>query len=86
MDIGADGLVMKCSEDEENKEVIGNVNIETIHEVWRGEKMNAVRNLHLEERGFLKSEVCRRCYFPRHTTDELTKVNDRELIVKKYFC
>ena len=84
MVIGADGLVMKCSNDEENKEVIGNVNIETVHEVWHGEKMNAVRNLHLEERGFLKSEVCRRCYLPRQTTDELTKVNDRELIVKNY--
>ena len=34
--IGADGLVMKCSNDEENKEVIGDIKTETVHQVWHG--------------------------------------------------
>ena len=42
--IGADGLVMKCSNDEENREVIGDIKTESVHEVWHGEKLNAVRN------------------------------------------
>lgn len=84
MVVGADGLVMKCSNDEENKEVIGDLNLETVHQVWHGEKMNAVRKLHLEENGFLKSEVCRRCYLPRKTIEEVTEVNGRTLIVKNY--
>ena len=82
--VGADGLVMKCSNDEENKEVIGNANNETIHQIWHGEKMTKIRELHLKEKGFLKSEVCRRCYLPRKTKDDIHKVNGREIIVKNY--
>ena len=36
--IGADGIVMKCSNDEENLEIIGNINDETVHEIWHGKK------------------------------------------------
>lgn len=82
--VGADGLVMKCSNDEENKEVIGNANNETIHQIWHGEKMTKIRELHLEEKGFLKSEVCRRCYLPRKTKDDIHNVDGREITVKNY--
>lgn len=82
--IGADGLVMKCSNDEENREVIGDANKETVYELWHGEKMNAVRALHKEDQGFLKSEVCRRCYLPRLTKDEPAVINGREVIVRNY--
>ncbi|MFC3678329.1 radical SAM/SPASM domain-containing protein [Ferrovibrio xuzhouensis] len=82
--IGADGLVMKCSNDEENREVIGDANAETVHQIWHGEKMNAVRALHQRDKGFMDSEVCRRCYLPRKTEDETAKVDDREFTVRNY--
>ena len=82
--VGADGLVMKCSNDEENKEVIGDLNTETVYEVWHGEKMAAIRKNHLSGKGFLKNEVCRKCYLPRETKDELHSVDGRDLIVKNY--
>lgn len=82
--IGADGLVMKCSNDEENREVIGNANTETVHQLWHGEKMNAVRALHKEQQGFLKSEVCRRCYLPRETNDETAQICGRQVTVRNY--
>ncbi len=82
--VGADGLVMKCSNDEENKEVIGNANQETIHQIWHGEKMTKIRQLHMKEKGFLKSEVCRRCYLPRKTKDDVHKVDGRKIVVKNY--
>ena len=82
--IGADGKVMKCSNDEENVEVVGDLNEETVFNVWHGKKMNDVRKLHNQKNGFMKSEICRKCYLPRKTKDQISKVDDREFIVKNY--
>lgn len=82
--IGADGLVMKCSNDEENREIIGNANIETVHQIWHGEKMNAVRKLQKQDRGFMQSAVCRRCYLPRKTDEEQAEVSGRTFTIKNY--
>ena len=82
--IGADGQVMKCSNDEENREVIGDIKKESVHQVWHGEKMQAVRNLHLEPRGFMRSAVCRKCYLPRKTKDEEAQVGARTFTVRNY--
>jgi radical SAM protein with 4Fe4S-binding SPASM domain len=82
--IGADGLVMKCSNDEENREVIGDARTQSVHEIWHGEKMKAVREMHLQPRGFLNSPVCRRCYLPRKTEDDLGRVDDRTFVVRNY--
>lgn len=82
--VGADGRVMKCSNDEENREVIGDLNTETVHQVWHGEKMQQVRELHQRPRGFMESEVCRRCYLPRLTQDEEAQVGARTFIVRNY--
>ena len=82
--IGADGLVMKCANDENNKDVIGDANKETVHSIWHGEKMTKVREMHNEKDGFLKSEVCRSCYLPRETYEEEAKVNNRKILVHNY--
>jgi len=83
--IGADGLVMKCSNDEENEEVIGDVNRETVYGIWHGEKMKRVRGMHKKNNGFMQSAVCRKCYLPRKTEDnETALVDGRTVIVKNY--
>jgi radical SAM protein with 4Fe4S-binding SPASM domain len=82
--IGADGLVMKCSNDEENREVMGDVRKQAVHEIWHGPKMQAVRNLHREHDGFLQSPVCRKCYLPRQTHDEETTIGGRTVVVRNY--
>ena len=75
---------MKCSNDEENREVIGDIKTESVHEVWHGEKLNAVRKLQKCDRGFMDSEVCRSCYLPRKTTEEVAKIDERSFIVRNY--
>jgi len=82
--IGADGQVMKCSNDEENREVIGDIRTETVHQIWHGEKMTAVRDLHKRPCGFKESAVCRKCYLPRQTTEELAEVSGRKFLVENY--
>lgn len=82
--IGADGLVMKCSNDEENEEVIGDINHETVYQVWHGDKMQGVREMQKQTRGFMQSPVCRKCYLPRCTRDDQGKINDRTFVVQNY--
>ena len=82
--IGADGLVMKCSNDEENVELVGDVKIETVHQIWHGEKMQKVREMHKKPRGFMDSNICKKCYLPRKTIDEKAEVNGRTFTVRNY--
>lgn len=82
--IGADGLVMKCSNDEENREIIGDLNLDSVHSVWHGEKLNDIREQHKQPRGFMQSPVCKRCYLPRTTEDESASVGIRTFTVKNY--
>ncbi|WLE95582.1 MAG: radical SAM/SPASM domain-containing protein [Candidatus Electrothrix communis] len=82
--IGADGLVMKCSNDEENSEIVGDITSETVHQVWHGSKMQAERARHKQQDGFMQSSVCRKCYLPRQTKDEKAVVEGRSFIVKNY--
>jgi radical SAM protein with 4Fe4S-binding SPASM domain len=82
--IGADGLVMKCSNDEENQEIIGDIKINTVHQVWHSEQMNTVRETLKQPCGFMESSVCRKCYLPRMTHDEEAKIGDRTFVVRNY--
>ncbi|MBW7961132.1 SPASM domain-containing protein [Bradyrhizobium sp. BR 10261] len=82
--IGADGLVMKCSNDEENREVIGDVKTQSVHEIWHGPQMQAVRDMQRRRNGFMESPVCRKCYLPRRTVDEETTIDGRKITVRNY--
>ncbi len=83
--VGADGRVMMCSNDEEASVVVGDVNRQSIHEIWQGEALNHYRQVHAKKDGFMEVPVCRRCYLPRRTEDcETAVVNGREFIIKNY--
>ena len=75
---------MKCSNDEENKELIGDIKNETVHEIWHGEKMNKIREMHNKKNGFLNSEICRKCYLPRKVKSEFYTIEDRKIEIKNY--
>lgn len=82
--IGSDGKVMLCANDEEGNCLMGDIHTESVHEIWHGEKINRIRELHASGK-FGEVSVCRRCYLPRATEDgEHAFVNDREIIIKNY--
>lgn len=83
--IGADGLVMLCANDENNTNVIGNIYNESVYDIWHGEKLNKVREIHKTPCGYKDLEVCKNCYLPVKTEDkEKAIVNGREIIIKNY--
>lgn len=83
--VGADGLVMMCSNDEENSEVIGDAKKQTIHDIWHGERLNKMREIHKKTDGFKEIPVCKKCYLPRDLDEsEKVTVSGREITIKNY--
>lgn len=83
--VAADGQVLMCSNDEENMNVIGNLNKENLYDIWHGDKLQTVRELHKKQSGFKEIPVCRKCYLPRATVEnEEAIVNGRKIIIKNY--
>lgn len=82
--IGSDGKVLLCANDEDGCCILGNVQEQTVHEIWHGEKIAEVRSQH-SQGNFKTIDVCRNCYLPRATEDnEYTIINGRKIIVKNY--
>lgn len=83
--VAADGSVLACANDEENELVIGNAQKQSIHELWHGEQMQRMRDLHKERNGYMKEHVCRKCYLPRRMQLEtVIMINGRRVIVESY--
>lgn len=82
--VGSDGRVLLCSNDENGLMILGDLNNSTVYEVWHGDKMEYIRELHKNGR-FMECMVCRECYVPRKTDDtEMAQVNGRNIIIKNY--
>jgi radical SAM protein with 4Fe4S-binding SPASM domain len=83
--IGSDGRVMMCSNDEDTKHPVGDAYSQSIHEIWHGEAMNKVREIHSREDGFRELAVCRNCYYPRKAVpDETADVGGRTIVIENY--
>jgi len=83
--VGADGSVMMCSNDEENDHIVGNANCQTIYEIWHGDALNRVRELHRQKDGYRNLDVCKRCYLPRAIeSSETSEVNGRKFSILNY--
>ena len=81
--IGAGGRVLLCANDEEGRRVLGDMNQQSVYEIWHGEPIETIRALH-RKNAFREVDVCRDCYLPRETEDEYAFVNGRKIVVKNY--
>jgi radical SAM protein with 4Fe4S-binding SPASM domain len=82
--VGADGLVMMCANDEKGEAIVGNVNKQSLHEIWHGPEMTRVRQLHMEHRACGAIEPCGKCYLPLEVRDEEVAVGARTVFAQKY--
>ena len=82
--IGADGQIMMCSNDENNDQVVGDANKQSIHEMWHGDELEKARLSHKLHKGIKDYPVCVKCYLPRKTESAVVKVGDREVIAENY--
>ena len=83
--IGSNGKAAMCSSDDFMDVDIGDATIQTIHEMWHGEKFNHVRALHAQQDGFKSLKPCRNCFYPRKTVaDEEAVINGRLIRIENY--
>lgn len=80
--IGSDGKAMMCSMDEMGTYVVGDLNKESIHDVWHGKKMQNARKIHMKELGVKELPPCKWCIYPRKTNSKNVLVGDR--VVSSY--
>ena len=55
-----DGIVLMCCGDHQLKNPVGNLQNQTLSEIWKGEKMNKMRSLHSKFQ-FDSIEACKEC-------------------------
>jgi MoaA/NifB/PqqE/SkfB family radical SAM enzyme len=83
--IAADGRAAMCSNDDLVGMVVGNAWEQSIHDIWHGEGMQRVRQLHAKEDGFKEIGACRNCYYPRKVeANEQATVNGRQVVIENY--
>lgn len=80
--IGADGLVSLCVHDEMSHHIVGNINTESIYNIWNGPTLKAAREAHLKHIGVQKYRACAECFLPRASQAVTAKVGDRKIVVK----
>jgi len=83
MVIGADGIVLLCSNDEMCDYPIGDTNLESLTNIWQGKKLRKARMYHRQHRGVQKMVPCRHCYLPRKTETHIVNTGQRKLNVEK---
>jgi radical SAM protein with 4Fe4S-binding SPASM domain len=82
--IGSDGRVLLCSNDAMGKYILGDVNTDRIYDIWHGERMQKVRDLHKKHIGYKEMDVCRECFVPRKTVPVIDDLGDRKIVIDKY--
>jgi len=82
--IGADGTVLMCSNDEFEAWKLGNVQNESIYDIWHGEKLNKAREAHIKHLGVKEIGPCKHCYLPRKVKRETTNVDNRLIDIDNY--
>lgn len=82
--IGADGNVMLCANDEMESYTLGNVQDESIFDIWHGKKLNKAREIHLKHMGTKEIEPCKHCYLPRKMEGDKVSLGDRLIDIDKY--
>lgn len=81
--IGADGIVLLCSNDEMCDNPIGDINRESLSEIWQGEKLRNARQYHRQHNGVRMLVPCQHCYLPRKTETHIVDTGQRKLNVEK---
>jgi radical SAM protein with 4Fe4S-binding SPASM domain len=82
--IGADGQVLMCINDEYGRQIIGDLNQQTIGEIWNGEELRQVRQIHLRKAGHRELTPCKTCIYPRKIRRVEARIDGRKLNSYQY--
>ncbi len=81
--IGSDGIALLCSNDEMCYHPVGDVNTQSLYNIWHGEKLNEARRIHTMHEGVHKLKPCKHCYLPRKTIPTAEYVGNHKIVIDK---
>ncbi|MEX0598417.1 MAG: SPASM domain-containing protein [Candidatus Paceibacterota bacterium] len=82
--IGSDGKVLLCVNDEMGSEILGDVNYESIYDIWHGKKLQKAREIHLRHNGVNELTPCKHCTYPRKINSIQYKIGSRDVSGYEY--
>jgi len=82
--IGANGHVMLCANDGWEEHTLGDVNNESLFDIWHGEKLTKAREIQIKHLGTKEIKPCKHCYLPRKMESETADLGDRLIKIEKY--
>lgn len=80
MGINSNGTVGLCNDDWAHKTIIGDINFESLIDIWNGPRMLSMRKMHLDGRRS-ENEACASCYYISCAPDNIDPY--RKEILKK---
>lgn len=75
--VGADGKVSLCVHDEMSHHIIGDVNEQSISEIWNGVALREARAAHRRHAGVRAYRACAECFLPRESSPVTETVSGR---------
>ncbi len=78
------GQVPYCHNDEFLAGIIGDVNNESLYNIWHGRKMTEVRQAHKEHKGVVKLPACKYCFLSRKATQSAQLIGGKKIKVDRY--
>jgi MoaA/NifB/PqqE/SkfB family radical SAM enzyme len=84
MTILFNGLVPYCHNDEFITSILGDVNKDSIYDIWHSEEMNRVREAHRRHQGVKELTACKHCYLPRRSEPVVEYIGEQKIIVDKF--
>ena len=80
--VESDGKVKLCYNDEMGSVDVGDLNKESVYDVWHGKPLRKARESHLKHLGVQDYEPCKFCFYPRKTQKNTGKLFDKKLDIE----
>jgi len=80
----SNGIVKLCYNDEMGSVDVGDLNTETVYDVWHGKRLQKARKIHEKHMGVKEISPCKFCFYPRKTKRETSSLNDKLLKIDNY--
>ena len=82
--VESDGIVKLCYNDEMGSVNVGDLNKESVYDVWHGKRLTKARESHLKHMGVQDYSPCKFCFYPRKTKTEKGNLGDKLLKIDNY--
>lgn len=78
------GLVPYCHNDEFATFIVGDINRDTIYNIWNGADMARIRKIHRDHKGVELLSACKHCFMPRRVKLVVENFGNKKIVVEKY--